>query len=240
MIDTEEQKVKVSGTVDCATLISKLTKSGKHAELWLPGHNQYQNLQGLTNWLLDEKYQNTMQSLSNDVNASNTHPMLASEFNRGIDDLSRERYLNELAGIKSLMGETNDNFRSLGNNTSFAWDGDVIPDSHSMGGKIRSVCFPDSSRYPGAFAGCEDRGYPGLQNLQASPVYEQYYSPLMMRNNMQQCQYSLPFPMMMNSDIPDVHAIYNFRINDNNYMHQSQGITSPMFFPVAYNSWNYY
>ncbi|KAL3526984.1 hypothetical protein ACH5RR_011640 [Cinchona calisaya] len=60
-IDTEEQKVKVSGTVDSATLIGKLTKSGKHTELWPPSHKQYQN---------------PVQSLSNSVNASNTQPML--------------------------------------------------------------------------------------------------------------------------------------------------------------------
>ncbi|KAK1281271.1 hypothetical protein QJS04_geneDACA002999 [Acorus gramineus] len=33
-IDVEQQKVTVSGSVDSATLIKKLNKSGKHAELW--------------------------------------------------------------------------------------------------------------------------------------------------------------------------------------------------------------
>ncbi|KAL6955516.1 hypothetical protein U1Q18_048901, partial [Sarracenia purpurea var. burkii] len=33
-IDGEEQKVTVSGSVDSATLIKKLVKAGKHAELW--------------------------------------------------------------------------------------------------------------------------------------------------------------------------------------------------------------
>ncbi|KAK1298744.1 hypothetical protein QJS10_CPB14g00317 [Acorus calamus] len=33
-IDAEQQKVTVSGSVDSATLIKKLNKSGKHAELW--------------------------------------------------------------------------------------------------------------------------------------------------------------------------------------------------------------
>lgn len=42
-IDAEQQKVTVSGSVDPATLIKKLVKSGKHAELWSQKGNQNQN-----------------------------------------------------------------------------------------------------------------------------------------------------------------------------------------------------
>ncbi|GFZ00242.1 heavy metal transport/detoxification superfamily protein [Actinidia rufa] len=43
-IDAEQQKVTVSGSVDSATLIKKLVRSGKHAEIW-SNHktNQHQN-----------------------------------------------------------------------------------------------------------------------------------------------------------------------------------------------------
>ncbi|KAL1553642.1 heavy metal-associated isoprenylated plant protein 37-like [Salvia divinorum] len=39
-IEAEQQRVSVSGNVDSATLLKKLMKSGKHAELWSPKSNQ--------------------------------------------------------------------------------------------------------------------------------------------------------------------------------------------------------
>ncbi|XVE74724.1 hypothetical protein DITRI_Ditri12bG0040600 [Diplodiscus trichospermus] len=46
-IDAEQQKVTVSGSVDSATLIKKLVRAGKHAEVWSQksnqNHNQNQN-----------------------------------------------------------------------------------------------------------------------------------------------------------------------------------------------------
>ncbi|CAK9155303.1 unnamed protein product [Ilex paraguariensis] len=41
-IDAEQQKVTVSGSVDSATLIKKLVRAGKHAELWSQKTNQTQ------------------------------------------------------------------------------------------------------------------------------------------------------------------------------------------------------
>ncbi|PKI61377.1 hypothetical protein CRG98_018225 [Punica granatum] len=53
MIDAENQKVTVSGSVDPAALIKKLVKAGKHAELWgaKPGQTQKQK----NNFLKDDK-----------------------------------------------------------------------------------------------------------------------------------------------------------------------------------------
>ncbi|EPS71104.1 hypothetical protein M569_03655, partial [Genlisea aurea] len=45
-VDCEQQKVTVSGSVDSATLIKKLVRAGKHAELWCQkssAQNQNQN-----------------------------------------------------------------------------------------------------------------------------------------------------------------------------------------------------
>lgn len=36
VVDSAQQKVTVTGNVDSETLIKKLLKSGKHAELWMP------------------------------------------------------------------------------------------------------------------------------------------------------------------------------------------------------------
>lgn len=44
-IDAEQQKVTVSGSVDSATLIKKLVRAGKHAELWSNKTNQDQKQQ---------------------------------------------------------------------------------------------------------------------------------------------------------------------------------------------------
>ncbi|PIN26002.1 Copper chaperone [Handroanthus impetiginosus] len=41
-IDSEQQKVTISGNVDSATLIKKLARAGKHAELWSKKTNQNQ------------------------------------------------------------------------------------------------------------------------------------------------------------------------------------------------------
>lgn len=46
LIDVEQQKVSVSGCVDSATLIKKLIRAGKHAELWSNKPNQNQKQKG--------------------------------------------------------------------------------------------------------------------------------------------------------------------------------------------------
>ncbi|XP_043702510.1 heavy metal-associated isoprenylated plant protein 37-like [Telopea speciosissima] len=53
-IDAEQQKVTVSGTVDPATLIKKLVRAGKHAEIWSAKSNQNQKQQQ-TNCIKDDK-----------------------------------------------------------------------------------------------------------------------------------------------------------------------------------------
>ncbi|GKV42922.1 hypothetical protein SLEP1_g50277 [Rubroshorea leprosula] len=58
-IDAEQQKVTVSGTVDSATLIKKLVRAGKHAELWSQKSNQNQNQsQKQKNCIKDDKNHN--------------------------------------------------------------------------------------------------------------------------------------------------------------------------------------
>ncbi|KAK6931008.1 Heavy metal-associated domain, HMA [Dillenia turbinata] len=52
-IDAEQQKVTVSGSVDADTLIKRLVKSGKHAELWSQKPNQNQKQKN--NFIKDEK-----------------------------------------------------------------------------------------------------------------------------------------------------------------------------------------
>ncbi|KAK9074532.1 hypothetical protein SSX86_007130 [Deinandra increscens subsp. villosa] len=65
-IDAEQQKVTVSGSVDSATLIKKLLKAGKHAEIWSNKSNnnqsQSQNQKGLC--MKDDKNHKTQKESS--------------------------------------------------------------------------------------------------------------------------------------------------------------------------------
>ncbi|XP_041009883.1 heavy metal-associated isoprenylated plant protein 37-like [Juglans microcarpa x Juglans regia] len=52
-IDAEQQKVTVSGSVDASTLIKKLVRAGKHAELW--SQKSTQNQKQMNNCIKDAK-----------------------------------------------------------------------------------------------------------------------------------------------------------------------------------------
>lgn len=63
-IDAEQQKVTVSGSVDAATLIKKLVRSGKYAELWSQKTNNNQNQkQKNNNNVKDDKNKGQKQGL---------------------------------------------------------------------------------------------------------------------------------------------------------------------------------
>ncbi|CAL5209922.1 unnamed protein product [Lathyrus oleraceus] len=63
-IDGEQQKVTVSGSVDAATLIKKLLRSGKYAELWSQKSNNNQNQkQKNSNVVKDDKNKGQKQEL---------------------------------------------------------------------------------------------------------------------------------------------------------------------------------
>ncbi|KAF5747456.1 hypothetical protein HS088_TW05G00177 [Tripterygium wilfordii] len=96
-IHAEQQLVIVSGRVDSTTLIKKLEKSGKHAELWSAGPN---------NKLVQEQPNsidnNQMQYLSNGFNFSQNQAYLGNE----IEDLgSFGNYFGPNVGIETVGGE---------------------------------------------------------------------------------------------------------------------------------------
>jgi len=53
-IDAEQQKVTISGSVDTPTLIKKLVRAGKHAEVWSQNANQKQKNNGGNNGYIKE------------------------------------------------------------------------------------------------------------------------------------------------------------------------------------------
>lgn len=58
-IDADQQKVTVSGSVDSATLIKKLVRAGKHAEVWSQKSNQNQNQKQNDYCIKDDKNNKT-------------------------------------------------------------------------------------------------------------------------------------------------------------------------------------
>lgn len=58
VIDADNQKVTVSGSVDSATLIKKLVRSGKHAELWSQNSNNQNNQKPKNNCVKDDNKNN--------------------------------------------------------------------------------------------------------------------------------------------------------------------------------------
>ncbi|KAM7524261.1 hypothetical protein LguiA_014163 [Lonicera macranthoides] len=125
-IDAEQQVVIVSGSVDSATLIKKLVKSGKYAELWSPTPN---------------KDQTQMESLIDGLKAPPTQPISNPARGRQVeeDQWAFQRYLNnQHLGIEALPGETDQNFIFSNNtnmeNSSMAWDDGMVLDGNEYGG----------------------------------------------------------------------------------------------------------
>ncbi|GJW83125.1 ALP1-like protein isoform X1 [Tanacetum coccineum] len=89
-IDAEHGKVLVTGNVDPTTLIKKLVKSGKHAELW-PSSDQ-----DISSIINGGNYQSQLQNLIASLNGQKSQPLLTSGYPRGLEDqLSFERYLKQ-------------------------------------------------------------------------------------------------------------------------------------------------
>ncbi|XWS22816.1 hypothetical protein CRYUN_Cryun29cG0068400 [Craigia yunnanensis] len=115
-IDAEQQKVTVSGSVDCATLIKKLVRAGKHAEAWSQKSNQSQNQnqsqKQKNNCIKDEKYNNNGQKqglikgLEAFKNQQQKFPTFISEDDDYMDDYDEEDEDDELQFLKpSQLGQ---------------------------------------------------------------------------------------------------------------------------------------
>ncbi|RVX12491.1 Heavy metal-associated isoprenylated plant protein 37 [Vitis vinifera] len=111
-IDAEQQRVTVSGSVDSGTLIKKLVKAGKHAELWSQKSNQNQKQK--TNCIKDDKNnKGQKQGLIKGLEAFKTQqkfPVFSSEededdFDDDEEDYEEEelRFLQEKANQLSLL-----------------------------------------------------------------------------------------------------------------------------------------
>ncbi|KAJ4960328.1 hypothetical protein NE237_020238 [Protea cynaroides] len=115
-IDAEQQKVTVSGSVDPATLIKKLVRAGKHAEIWSAKSNHNQKQQQ-ANCIKDDKNgKDQKQGLMQGLKAFTTqhkYPTFSSEedeFDCDDDDDEDDfeeglRLLQEKANHLGLLGQ---------------------------------------------------------------------------------------------------------------------------------------
>lgn len=117
-IDSEQQKVNVSGNVDSNILINKLIKSGKHAELWPP-----------TSFMNDGNHENPSQARITSPNAPKSQPLLTHVYPRNLEDeMSFERYMDMENHASMGWGDS----RLIGDNGS----GFIDLDASQLGGSF--------------------------------------------------------------------------------------------------------
>ncbi|KAG9448971.1 hypothetical protein H6P81_008936 [Aristolochia fimbriata] len=118
-IDAEQQKVTVSGNVDSATLIKKLVRAGKHAELWSQKSNQNQKHQPANCIKDDKSAKDQKQGLMKGLKALKNQQKLPSfsddedddDFDDDEDEDDEEeefRFLREKANRLGLLKQIND------------------------------------------------------------------------------------------------------------------------------------
>ncbi|KAH7516371.1 hypothetical protein FEM48_Zijuj10G0127900 [Ziziphus jujuba var. spinosa] len=111
-IDSDQQKVTVSGSVDSATLIKKLVRGGKHAELWSQKANQNQKQKN--NCIKDDKNnKGQKQGLMKGLEAFKNHPKFPAFSSEEDDDYFDDddeddeedelRFLREKANQLSML-----------------------------------------------------------------------------------------------------------------------------------------
>ena len=104
-INAEEQKVTVTGSVDPFTLVQKLVKYGKHAEIWNANPNQEQD-----NHVKDSKNKNHTQYLINGPNASeNQHKVPNLLGDEDHHEKGNEWYLDQDMGSQAVAYELDQN-----------------------------------------------------------------------------------------------------------------------------------
>lgn len=94
-IDAEQQKVTISGSVDSATLIKKLVKAGKHAEIW-SNNNQSQS---------QSQNQNQQNQKGSNMKDDKKNKTQKDDFTKSLESLKKQSKLQPLTS-----GEDDDPF----------------------------------------------------------------------------------------------------------------------------------
>ncbi|KAM1299658.1 heavy metal-associated isoprenylated plant protein 37-like [Malus sylvestris] len=101
-IDSDQQKVTVSGCVDSATLIKKLLRAGKHAELWSQKSNN-QSQKEKNNCIKDDKNNNNKGHKQGILKNQQKFPSFSSEEDDDSLDDEEEDDEDELRFIRGML-----------------------------------------------------------------------------------------------------------------------------------------
>ncbi|XP_044505395.1 heavy metal-associated isoprenylated plant protein 37-like [Mangifera indica] len=190
--------VMVSGRVDSATLIRKLVRSGKHAELWLP--KSYQKLnQGKSNMGRDEK------GIIDGHNGFEfeTRKMYPSFLGNDLqDNWHLDNYLNPNIEIKGGIDHSQMAVAK-------------VEDTYMRNGLAMENQMNRSIMAPALFSGNENHDFRGFQELSARPVYGYEQLPSMATNSIQTHYY-------FNHSSPQTMDVDNSMMANPNYMPQPQ------------------
>ncbi|KAF7134318.1 hypothetical protein RHSIM_Rhsim08G0085000 [Rhododendron simsii] len=221
-IDTEQDKVTVTGTVDSDTLIKKLEKSGKHAEIWPP--NNYHQIQpnqeqAFADWIKYGKVQNQIQGPIKGMRGAKRRPMMGPPRGREVDDeWAYYGHPNQDIGRRQqpIMANTVVDNVHMGAIDGYSMDGD---------GNMKSMMgfqgFSASDTGLPSFEHHHPPPYMMLSNMQGRPHYKQ--SPMMNMDT-----YGIP-PMnhpMMNMDTYGMQPMNHPMMNMNTY--GMQPMNNPM------------
>ncbi|KAJ1396790.1 Heavy metal-associated domain, HMA [Sesbania bispinosa] len=240
-VDTnaEEQKVIVTGIVNPSTLVQKLAKFGKHAEIWNAGDNQEQANRG------KGKNNNQVQCIINDPSASENQYMIPTF---GKDHWGHEWYINQDIHAKTIESEINqhlaaplflenvynrttENFTGINENPK--WEESMIP-------MMRPASFQENvgTNYPGL--GSEEWAH-NLLGVSSISEYNHhmanvlgYYHDNHPSKMMQLFSYNhLPWGFNIHTQEPPTR-------NDvmmNTYIHQPMINQKHFQFPFSFNSY---
>lgn len=187
-IDQEQQKVTVSGIVDSCSLIKKLAKSGKYAEMWSSIPNTEQTHLVDNHSYINSPQSQRMQSLIQDFRGPNR---AQTEHLRNFD----QRYLNQQQGME--IEENLDEGEDGQNNLHLEWDDQMLAPSNGNNSMTTDM---DMDR---SLVVAERNEIGGLHNLYSGvPLsYRTNYNPsmMMMPNTLGYPYNHYPSPMRMNA-----------------------------------------
>nr|XP_034914520.1 heavy metal-associated isoprenylated plant protein 37-like [Populus alba] len=203
-IKTEHQLVIVSGPVDSATLIKKLVKSGKRAELWSLRTKNKRNQEQLN--------ANQLQFLANDFSDLKNQSLYPASFdNETGNTRSCGDFLNQNVELKAMNVGRGQDLMAATRMGNFYMDGDNFAGSGRSGDDFAYMMghadYQDSGT---GFAGLGGHEFNGIQ------TYEQTYRPSMIMSNKQQrYHHNHPATEMHNIYMQEQHTGNNMMTNDN-------------------------
>ncbi|KAE8736320.1 Detected protein of confused Function [Hibiscus syriacus] len=243
-IDAEQQKVIVSGSVDSATLIKKLVRAGKHAEVWSQKSNQKQN-----NCIKDDKTNNN----NGQKQLQNKFPTFISEEDDDYDAENDLKPNNAKKGVGNINAASSD-YGKMNNNVISGNGGKKGNQNQNTGMKVMNPGFLDEQnlaalrmnnahQFGGLNINATNGNMMGLSGfhgnggrfqiqsnngLQGSSATSQYPSTLLMNTNGFN---NYPLSSMMN-----MHAMQQQQQQQSQMMHHR----SPIFPPSTcyYNNYN--